>query len=84
MNLSSSTSTLNIHRYTIYNYSLTSIIDLPCNFVDEMKQHGQARLARILANDVGRSQVEQRGTQLGTNGVDQPVFARPASPGNQH
>jgi len=73
-----------IHRYTIYYYSLVSIIDLPCDFVDEMKQHGQARLARILANDIGRSQVKQRGTQLGTHGVDQHVFARPVSPGNQH
>ena len=49
-----------------------------------MKEHIEARLARVLAHDVGGCEVKQRGAQLGADGVEEHGLAAALGPGHQH
>jgi len=56
----------------------------PGHFVDEMEQHSESWFSGIFSHDISRSQVEQRGPQLGAHCVDQHVFAGSVCSSDEH
>ena len=47
--------------------------------VDEVDEHDEAGLARVLAGDVGGAEVEERGAQLVAHRRDQHPLPRPCT-----